>query len=1030
MATVRPQKPAASAQYDAFVEEQLGKARRRVRLLDLSSALLVFVAGTLVYALAAGLLDRKLDFSPLARQVAFAAYAVAAAVFLAAGVVRPLLRRVNPYYAARAVEGVLPGAKNSVVNWLDLHGAALPAATRAALGQRAAKDLAKADLERAISGRRTVWLTGLTALLLFLAFGVLVTSGVGGFGNLLARIFAPFGGGADARRTQLTLVRPANGDSVLGVGQSFDLAVRVEGRVPDPHKPDALRLLYRYRDGEPYEEQPLELDNGDVWMTIVPPSRTFNGFWYKVAGGDAVTAEFHVSVRSTPLIERFDVTYHYRAYTGWPDRTSREANLKALRGTEAELVMYTNRPVKEGRLEVETRDGKRTVAAELIPGEPQAMRARLVMDQEGQYRVGFTTTDDDSNAAALPYTIRVDLDLPPKVELSKPAADVTLPANGTLRLAGSASDDIGVKEVTLHLKQADGPALQSQPYRPEHGLRLGDCGYPKTIDYQDFVALDRVKDAKGQPFALGKGMVLEYWLEAADACDYPKPNVAESKHFKVTIAEPAADKQRQQKEREKADEEKKKHDKKENEELKKEEQKRKQEAEEKAKEQASANGKPESKDGGKPEKPNNGGDQGANDKGKGVEDAVKNEIKEQQSQREKGDAKGSQDGKGEGKGDNQAAEGPKPDKGGAKNEGQGDGSRNAAAEKDHGAGPNGNQGEAAAKGAGQENGGADDKASAKGDQPSVTKAAPKPGEAGGEAKGDSKGAGQPQGNAAKAEAKSGGADKADGQAVAKGESKDDPKKRPLASELKRWEEELRRGDDKQSAEAEKRIDGLSRNAADKDVRDLAQKILDDARKDRASAPALPKSPPRDDGKDGPPCECKGGGQGKDTGTGKGGDKDGSANKQVGNGPAAPGAGRDAGQGRTAEGTSIAGRQEGLLHGLQADEAFPSPADPSHRRWAGALQIEDYRNIDKNILAKILKDHKMTPEELEAYVTKQRRESPEQLPASQGDRLNSSGATAVKADKTGASGDRTGIGDVPPEFRGAYQDYTRRQSEKK
>ena len=95
-----------------------------------------------------------------------------------------------------------------------------------------------------------------------------------------------------------------------------------------------------------------------------------------------------------------------------------------------------------------------------------------------------------------------------------------------------------------------------------------------------------------------------------------------------------------------------------------------------------------------------------------------------------------------------------------------------------------------------------------------------------------------------------------------------------------------------------------------------------------------------------------------------------------------------------------------------------------------MQIEDYRNIDKNILAKILKDHKMTPEELEAYVTKQRRASAEQLPASQGDRLNSSGADAVKADKTGASGDRTGIGDVPPEFRGAYQDYTRRQSEKK
>src|SRR5262249_34162158 len=320
---------------------------------------------------------------------------------------------------------------------------------------------------------------GLPPLLLPVAFGVFVTSG--GFGTLLARVFAPFGTGRTAHRTQLTIVRPADGDAVLGVGQAFDVAVRVEGRVPDPQKPEALRLLYRYRDGEPYEEQPLESDSGDVWMTVVPPSRTFNGFWYKVAGGDAVTREYRVSVRSTPVIERFDVTYHYRAYTGWPDRVSRDANLHALRGTEAELLLHTNRPVKEGRLEVETRDGKRDVPAELVPDDPQAMRARLVMDQEGHYRVWFTTTDGDKNPAAIPYTTRVDLDLPPKVELTKRAADVTLPANGTLRLEGKAEDDIGVKELTLRLREFGGAALQAQPYRPNDGLRLGSLGYPKTV---------------------------------------------------------------------------------------------------------------------------------------------------------------------------------------------------------------------------------------------------------------------------------------------------------------------------------------------------------------------------------------------------------------------------------------------------------------------------------------------------------------------------------------------------------------------
>jgi hypothetical protein len=95
-----------------------------------------------------------------------------------------------------------------------------------------------------------------------------------------------------------------------------------------------------------------------------------------------------------------------------------------------------------------------------------------------------------------------------------------------------------------------------------------------------------------------------------------------------------------------------------------------------------------------------------------------------------------------------------------------------------------------------------------------------------------------------------------------------------------------------------------------------------------------------------------------------------------------------------------------------------------------LQVEDFRHIDPNIL----KDLKLTPEQLEAfkkaYTEKLRRDEPEQLPGSRNDRLTSSGAKEVKADKNGTGGDRTGLGQVPPEWREPFRDYTRRQSEKK
>ena len=69
MATLREPRPVPAARYDTFVQEQLDRARRRIRVLDVSSALLVFVAATLVYTLVVGLADRRFDLAaPVARR--------------------------------------------------------------------------------------------------------------------------------------------------------------------------------------------------------------------------------------------------------------------------------------------------------------------------------------------------------------------------------------------------------------------------------------------------------------------------------------------------------------------------------------------------------------------------------------------------------------------------------------------------------------------------------------------------------------------------------------------------------------------------------------------------------------------------------------------------------------------------------------------------------------------------------------------------------------------------------------------------
>jgi hypothetical protein len=74
-------KPApAGRKYEAFVETQLARARERVRYLDLAAAGLGLLILTLIYGLVLALCDRWLDLPALARQIAFAVYALGALV--------------------------------------------------------------------------------------------------------------------------------------------------------------------------------------------------------------------------------------------------------------------------------------------------------------------------------------------------------------------------------------------------------------------------------------------------------------------------------------------------------------------------------------------------------------------------------------------------------------------------------------------------------------------------------------------------------------------------------------------------------------------------------------------------------------------------------------------------------------------------------------------------------------------------------------------------------------------------------------
>jgi collagen type III alpha len=580
-------KSTAASKYDVIVASQLKQAETRIRVLDLIAGLFGFASLSLAYIVGMVLCDSQFLFSQQTRQLALYLFLAGAIIYLFFAVLRPLRLPVNRYYAARQIEQQLPQAKNSIVNWVDLHEQPLPPAIRTALGQRAARDLSRIDMERAIRSRRTSWMGGLAGLFAMAFIGLYFLLGPAPFVSLLKRTFNPFEAVGVSTRTRLTLLKPEGGDATITVGRGVNFVVDVGGKVPDPKAADAVKLLYRYEEGDPWLERRLVLEPSGEWTTSLSALEVKNGFWYQITGGDAATEEHRIRVRAAPAILDFLATYHFRPYVARPDEVRRERELKALRGTEVRLRVHTNRTLREGRLEFAANGRERVVNLPFIsvPGEvdelgPHTFLVHFVLKEDGKYRLSFTSTDGEVYSDLVSFPVTALPDQPPTVELTKPGEDVRLPTDGLLQLEGKAADDIGVRSLVLRMRVIGGDKLREKPYRSDEQLHLADGGHPRQLEYKDFVDLSCVQDEDGRNVLLRAGMELEYWLEASDACDYPQPNVAESKHYRVLLTDPEKNDPKKDQEKKRAETEKKQHEQKQDQKLQKENQERRQQRQE------------------------------------------------------------------------------------------------------------------------------------------------------------------------------------------------------------------------------------------------------------------------------------------------------------------------------------------------------------------------------------------------------------------------------------------------------------------
>jgi hypothetical protein len=581
------------------LERELVRTQEKIRLLDILTAAFVLVVAGLIYlALMVGA-DNFLHMSDGVRQLLLGIAVLAGGVYAFFKIAQPLWLRINPYFAARAIEKSSPNSKNSVTNWLDLREEPINPHIRDAIEKRAALEVGQAEMEKAVPTKRpkVLFMSLTVALVVILILRALFPEQ---FISLVQRAIYPFTPTPIPTDTRLQLLKPVEDaihlvpdevavqKIVVPPGQPVPFMVQPHGKMPEAVYLECQASLSEKPTPKPMNP-PRDQERKLAWTyTLSARDIPAGGLYVRAVGGDGKTPLYQlvVSANQPPRPSNFEVTVNYPRYTRKPPRTQNYAEIKALAGSQVEMAVVADQPVKIGHIEL-FRNGEYVESYALVP-EP-AEKAdrndrRLVLEKPWQlpteilvpkqpgdkvgytYKIGMTNLEGTKGLSP-EFAINLEEDATPTVRIQRVGIfvieaeqkPIQLPQNCIETVEGDAWDDFAVDSVRMRIKRKDGPELAFVK-----GVKIEERGLQKPTGYaQDPARFQLTLDltklidiTTKQPVKLAVGDHLELWAEATDTAE-PKPHTGKSKPVQIEIIAPVEDEVRKDQEKQQQEQEQK-----------------------------------------------------------------------------------------------------------------------------------------------------------------------------------------------------------------------------------------------------------------------------------------------------------------------------------------------------------------------------------------------------------------------------------------------------------------------------------------
>ena len=459
----RPEQAAPPGEFETYIDRRVADARNSVLLTDLATGvLLTTIVGVAVVATGVAL-DAWLipgGLGGLGRVLMFLLLIGSVGYLTATRIVPLLVWKINPVFAAKAIEHGSPQLKNGLVNYLLLR--TQPKSTRAAVMQalqrQTAGELSHVSRDASIDRGGLLRVAYLFAAVVVAVMAYVLLSSKPLLPTF-ARILAPWASISAPSRVEIVTVTPGDADVVHGE------PVKITVEAANLRLDDEAFVLLSTANGRRRNQRIAMLggEQTNIRSIEVPASGSglLHDAKYRVAIGDAISEEYHLKVYAAPRIEVASVLYDYPEYTGLEDRTvKQQGDLKAVEGTRVTVVVEANQEIAKARLNMENaadrtlQPRQRNAAATWTMTRPAELGVQPLI---ASYEVQFENNKGLRNPRPVKYSYEVLADAAPEIEFIEPRSrEVRVPANRSLEIELQARDpDFGLERVQLAARRGD-----------------------------------------------------------------------------------------------------------------------------------------------------------------------------------------------------------------------------------------------------------------------------------------------------------------------------------------------------------------------------------------------------------------------------------------------------------------------------------------------------------------------------------------------------------------------------------------------